>query len=242
MAPCFSYVFVLASFLSAAFGNIVSPGLGKCLDLHAKLKDDKTRQTLEDMQKESVINVQLYKCHNQHNQEFEIVNSTIKSKSLEKCLTAAGEKADTTQNIQLETCNGSAKQKWDLIAENYVVHPDSGKCMDVQAAKKPDGSYEAFNEIKEHKAVNVQLYKCHDAEKTTRVNQLWEWAVVRDGVIGLWEMQDVAFFKSANPKHGVIGIGVVGMASCLAAGILLGRRMRTIPREDAEQGALRTAE
>jgi len=241
MAPSFSYVFVIASFFSVAFGNIVSPGLGKCLDLHAKLKDDKTRQTLADMQKESVINVQLYKCHNQHNQEFEIVDGSIKSKSLKKCLTSAGENADTTQNVQLEECDGSAKQKWDLTAENYVVHTDSGKCMDVQAAKKPDGSYEKFDEIKTHTVVNVQLYKCHDVE-TTRVNQLWEWAVVRDGAIGLWEMQEVAFFKSANPNHGVIGVGVVGMASCLVAGILLGRRMRTIPQEDAEQGALRTVE
>merc|ERR1712129_680200 len=50
-------------------------------DLKAKLVDGK-RQTLEDMEKESVINVQLYACHNKHNQEFEIVGSAIKSKSL----------------------------------------------------------------------------------------------------------------------------------------------------------------
>merc|ERR1712086_610323 len=66
-------------------------------DLKAKLVDGK-RQTLEDMEKESVINVQLYACHNKHNQEFEIVGSAIKSKSLKKCLAAAGKKEDTTQN------------------------------------------------------------------------------------------------------------------------------------------------
>merc|ERR1712008_123102 len=56
-----------------------------------------------------------------------------------------------------EECDGSAKQKWDLHGENYAVHTDSGKCMDVQAAKKPDGSYEKWDEIKTHTTVNVQL-------------------------------------------------------------------------------------
>jgi len=236
-----SHLLVVASLFSVALGNIVSPGLEKCLDLHAKLKDDKTRQTLDDMKKESVINVQLYTCHNKHNQMFEIIDNTIKSKSLGRCLTVAGDKADTTQNVQLEDCDGSAKQKFDLIAENYAVHKDSGKCMDVQAAKKADGTYEKWDEIKKHVTVNVQLYKCHDPETTKRVNQLWEWAVVREGTIGLWEMEDVAFFKSANSNHGLIGVGVVGMASCLVAGILLGRRMRAFPQDDAERG-LHTAE
>jgi len=129
-----SHVFIIASLFSAAFGNIVSPGLEKCLDLKAKLVDGK-RQTLEDMEKESVINVQLYACHNKHNQEFEIVGSAIKSKSLKKCLAAAGKKEDTTQNVELAVCDESENQKWDLIAENYAVHKASGKCMDVQALK-----------------------------------------------------------------------------------------------------------
>lgn len=231
-----SHVFLIASLFSAAFGNIVSPGLEKCLDLHAKLVDGK-RQTLEDMEKESVINVQLYACHNKHNQEFEIVGSAIKSKSLKKCLAAAGKKEDKTQDVELAVCDESENQKWDLIAENYAVHKASGKCMDVQALKVGD-AYEKWDQIKAHKVVNVQLYKCHNAETTERVNQLWEWAVVRNAKIGLWEMQDVAFFNSANRDHGVIGVGVVGMASCLVAGILLGRRMRAIPQKDDEQGML----
>merc|ERR1712008_353558 len=169
-----SHVFIIASLFSAAFGNIVSPGLEKCLDLKAKLVDGK-RQTLEDMEKESVINVQLYACHNKHNQEFEIVGSAIKSKSLKKCLAAAGKKEDTTQNVELAVCDESENQKWDLIAENYAVHKASGKCMDVQALKVGD-AYEKWDQIKAHKVVN----------------QLWEWAVVRNAKIGLWEMQDVA--------------------------------------------------
>jgi len=236
-----SQVFIIASLVTTAFGNIVSPGLGKCLDLHAKLVDGK-RQTLEDMEKEDVINVQLYKCHNKHNQGFEIVDGIMKSKSLGKCVTAAGDTADATQNVELAECDGTDNQKWDLIAENYAKHKKSGKCMDVQAKKldKPlaDGKkYENWEMIKKHTTVNVQLFECHDVD-TDRVNQLWEWAVVRDGTIGLWQMQDVGLFKTANSGHGLVGVGVVGMASCLVAGILLGRRMRAIPQKDDEQGIL----
>merc|ERR1711956_97409 len=71
----------------------------------------------------------------------------IKSKSLKKCLAAAGKKEDTTQNVELAVCDESENQKWDLIAENYAVHKASGKCMDVQALKVGD-AYEKWDQIK----------------------------------------------------------------------------------------------
>lgn len=230
-------VLFIASGLGVVAGNIVSPGLEKCLDIKAELKDDGTRETLEDMKTHDIINVQLYTCHNKHNQAFEIVDGGIKSLPLGMCLEVDGDENEA--NIQLAECTGKDNQKWDLLAENYAKNPASKKCMDVAAALKKDGTREVWDEIKAHKTVNVQLYECHDPEKTKRVNQLWEWAVVRDGNIGLWQVRDLGFLKSATPAHGgMIGFGIVGMASLFVAGIVTGRRIRASHPQDAELAIL----
>ena len=167
--------------LGSATGNIVSPGLGKCLDIHADLKEDgKTRETKEDMlAKTDPINVQLYTCHEQHNQNWIVADGQIKSESLDRGLTIDGE-AKKNANVALVKCSDdkATLQKWVLTAYGYVqsaADTTPKLCLDVQAKKKADGTYEKFNEIKKHKAVNVQLYECHEPT-TERVNQLWEWA------------------------------------------------------------------
>merc|ERR1719331_2136181 len=93
-----------AGLLSLASGNFVSPGLNKCLDLHAKLKKNGKRQSEDDMKAEKgPINVQLYKCHGQHNQGFEVKDNKIRSLSLGKCLTA--DKAEKNSNVALQDCD-----------------------------------------------------------------------------------------------------------------------------------------
>ena len=167
--------------LGSATGNIVSPGLGKCLDIQADLKEDgETRETKEDMlAKTDPINVQLYKCHEQHNQNWIVADGTIKSESLDRCLTIDGEAKKGT-NVALVECSDdkATLQQWVLTAYGYVqsaADTEPKLCLDVKAEKKSDGTYEKFDEIKKHTTVNVQLYECHEPT-TKRVNQLWEWA------------------------------------------------------------------
>jgi len=67
----------------------------------------------------------------------------------------------------------SAKQTWILTGLGQLVI--GTKCLDVKAEKTADGGREVWSEIKLHEKVNVQLYTCHNPEKTERVNQMWAW-------------------------------------------------------------------
>lgn len=231
----------LLSLVSLASSNFVSPGLGKCLDIKAEKKDDGERETLEDMQKkEGDINVQLYECHGDHNQHFEIIDGKFKSFSLStRCLTA--EKVADNANVHLDECeDGNPLQQWDLTGDGYVKVAGSEKCLDVEALEKDDGARETWDEIKEHKEVNVHLYKCHDPEKTERVNQLWSWAPWQNGeqvtekTEQKWQMQNLGF-KSVS-GYGASALMVVGAASLFAAGALVGRRTHTMaPMQTVEQ-------
>jgi len=96
------------------------------------------------------------------------------------CLTAAA--IEDNADVHLELCeDGNEKQQWDLTGEGNVKVAGSDKCLDVMAALKEDGTREKWDEIKEHKVVNVHLYKCHDPETTERVNQLWGWTPWKQG-------------------------------------------------------------
>merc|ERR1712061_734689 len=109
-------------------------------------------------------NVQLYKCHGQHNQQFEIVGGMIKSRSLGRCVTAAGSEAN--KDVTLKDCVADNElQQWDLTADSYVKLNGNGVCLDVKAAEvTEDGKTrrEVWSEIKEHTTVNVHLYTCHN--------------------------------------------------------------------------------
>jgi len=170
-----------ACLLAEATANFVSPGLDKCLDLQAELKDDGKRETLKEMLQDTKTNVQLYECHGKHNQHFEIVNGTFRSFSLKGfCLTASA--IEDNADVHLEKCqDGDERQQWDLTGDGNVKVTGSEECLDVKAELKEDGTREKFDEIKEHKVVNVHLYKCHDPEKTERVNQLWAWMPYKNG-------------------------------------------------------------
>jgi len=235
----------LISVLGLAAGNLVSPGLGKCVDIFADLKEprglgNQTRESLDDMKEHTTgINVQLYKCTGKHNQKFEVVNGSIRSLSLGWCLDVyAHVKDDGTRakvehlgneaNVKLYKCHGKGNQIWDLTAFGYVRNVPTGKCLDVRAAKKADGSREKFDEIKIHTAVNLQLFDCHDAETTERVNQLYEWAPVTGNgkMISAFEFRHLGFLKSSNLGHGALTLALAGMAVLVAAGMFVGLRMR----------------
>merc|ERR1712238_345102 len=73
-----------------------------------------------------------------------------------------------------------------------------------EALKKDDGSRETWDEIKEHTEVNVHLYKCHDPEKTVRVNQLWSWSPWQNGqqvtekTEQKWQIQDMGLNSASG--------------------------------------------
>jgi len=175
--------------LVEASANFVSPGLGKCLDLEAELKGDGNRETLAEMEQDPQTSVQLYTCHGDHNQRYEFVGGQFRSWNMKAgedrqnsfCLTAS--KIEDNADVHLELCQDSneRRQQWDLTGDGNVKVTGSDKCLDVKAALKEDGTREAWHEIKEHRVVNVHLYKCHDPETTERVNQLWGWAPWKNG-------------------------------------------------------------
>lgn len=223
----------LACLLGSAAGNMVSPGLFKCLDIQADKKEgSEERETVEDMKaKTGKINVQLYKCHDQHNQDWEIVDGQIKSESLDRCLTVDGAVA-ANANVVLLECGGdnAALQKWDLTGASYVKSAGSEFCLDVEAALV-DGKRETFDEIKKHTTVNVHLFDCHDPDTTKRVNQLWEWApftgdAVVEEVASAWQFLGGAVARPAASGHASVAVAAVGAASLFVAGIFVGLRKR----------------
>jgi len=220
--------------LSEAAANFVSPGLGKCLDLQAELKEDGTRETVQDMMDDEKTNVQLYTCHGEHNQHFEIVGGQFKSFSMDGfCLTAAAieDNADVhlEKCIEDETADGYDRQQWDLTGDGYVKVTGSEECIDVKAAVKADGTREQWDEIKEHKTVNVHLYKCHDPEKTERVNQLWSWVPYQSGepvtekTVQAWEVRGLGL-SGSTPVITVALAGAVAVG-LFSLGALTGKRM-----------------
>jgi len=214
--------------LGSATGNIVSPGLGKCLDIEAEMKEDNTRMTEDDMKATTdPINVQLYACHEQHNQNWIVVDGQIKSESLDRCLTVNGTAA-ANSNVYLVECSDdqAALQKWELTAYGYVKSAGTTFCLDVKAAKKDDGSYENFEEIKTHTVVNVHLYDCHDPD-TDRVNQLWEWApYAGDAVVSAFELRGSSVLRSASSGNLSLALAATGMVGLFAAGVFVGLRAR----------------
>jgi len=223
-----------ACLLAEASANFVSPGLGKCLDLHAEKKDDGSRETIEDMVEDEITNVQLYKCHGDHNQRFEITNGQFRSFSMKKgdkrfCLTASAIKDNA--DVHLEHCtDGNEKQQWDLTGNGNVKVAGSEKCLDVKAALKKDGKRETWDEIKNHTIVNVHLYKCHDPEKTERVNQLWGWTPykhgkpVTSGVIQDWAVEGLKLTGSTSVT--MVSLTAFAAIGLFAVGAVAGKRMR----------------
>jgi len=219
-----TYKIVLGGCLLAeAAANFVSPGLNKCLDLEREMKD-KHRETLEQMMKDDKTNVQLYECHGDDNQHFEILDGQFRSYYMKNfCLTAA--KIEANADVHLEKCEtGNPTQLWHLTGDGYIKVNDTELCLDVKAKKKDDGHYEKWHEIKKHKVVNVHIYDCHDVS-TDRVNQLWAWEPWKNGApVGeKWEMTKLGLSGSTPViTMALAGAVAVGLFSL---GALTGKRM-----------------
>jgi len=227
-----------ACLLAEASANFVSPGLGKCLDLQAELKVDGTRESLDEMEHDAKTNVQLYECHGDHNQRYEFIYGQFRSWSMKAgddrdksfCLTAAA--IEDNADVHLELCEeGNEKQQWDLTGDGNVKVAGSNECLDVKAALKEDGTRETWDEIKEHKTVNVHLYKCHNPETTERVNQLWGWTPWKKGKLlnaDIVQEEEVASkysmeYASIGAARGVLpGLCAVSFAAAVVAGAVLG--------------------
>lgn len=213
--------------------------MGKCLDLKAELKDDgETRESLEDMKAKDAktpIGVQLYKCHQDHNQHYLISDGKMKSYSIQdRCLTA--EAIENNANINMMPCEDeNPRQQWELTGDGYVRVEGSKFCVDVEAKKKEDGTREKWHEIKEHTVVNVHLYECHDPEKTDRVNQLWSWAPFQNGEMVTekteqkWALQDISSMQGSS-SGGMMTMAVAGAMGLFAAGAFVGLRFRREPK------------
>jgi len=226
-----------ACLFAEASANFVSPGLGKCLDLQAELKDDGKRETLAEMEQDEKTNVQLYECHGDHNQRYEIIHGTFRSWSMKGgedketgfCLTAAA--IEDNADVHLELCEeGNEKQQWDFTGNGNVKVTGSDKCLDVKAALKDDGERETWDEIKAHKTVNVHLYKCHDPSKTDRVNQLWGWTPYHKGslltgeFVQHWAVEGLE--QSKRTSVAMVSLTGFVAAGLFALGALAGKRMR----------------
>merc|ERR1712238_379937 len=133
-------------------------------------------------------------------------------------------------DVHLEKCqDGDERQQWDLTGDGNVKVTGSEECLDVKAELKEDGTREKFDEIKEHKVVNVHLYKCHDPEKTERVNQLWSWVPYQQGkpvtakTVQEWEAKDLGL-SGSTPVITVALAGAVAVG-LFSLGALTGKRM-----------------
>merc|ERR1712238_509444 len=151
----------------AVIGNLVSPGLAKCLDTGGNIEAGVTGANQ---------NVQLTDCTDGYNQNFRIADGVIKVPEMDKCLMA--ESAEPNANVYLGNCGDAADFKWILTETGSIKLADFNLCLDVQAEEKTDGSRENWEEIKTHDTVNVIMYDCHSVD-TKRVNQQWEWSPIQ---------------------------------------------------------------
>jgi len=234
MSPTLRLI-VGSGLLAEVMANFVSPGLGKCLDLEKECVDDECtkRETIEEMMEDEKTNVQLFECHGDDNQHYEIVDGQFRSFAMaDFCLTA--DKIEDNSNVHFEKCvDGKAEQQWDLTGDGYIKVKGSEKCLDVVAEKKDDGTRETWSEIKKHKVVNVHLYKCHDV-KTERVNQLWSWVPYKGGkpiterTERLWEISGLGLAKGSSATAS--GFAFFVAAAMFAVGTLVGKRLQRAPQ------------
>lgn len=216
----------------------MSPGLGKCLDIKLEKKEDGERESIDDLAKKSdPVNVQLYECHGDFNQHYRIEGGKFKSHVLQDfCLEA--EKIEDNANVHFVKCEkDKPEQEWVLTGTGNVQIGE--KCLDVKAEKKEDGSREVWSEIKKHTTVNVHLYKCHDPEKTKRVNQLWAWAPYKDGKFVTEQkfmLHDLGSRASAPASLALMTVAISLLAAGVAIGTHRARRVTalTVPLEPTE--------
>lgn len=236
-----------------ANANFVSPiANNKCLDIKAKCVDDTgniiaekdgcKRQEPADIKKEA--NVQLYKCHDEANQDFIVKEGMIQNPETKLCLdiyapcedpkeeekgskTCARKTATKLEkdaktgdypNVQMYTCHGKGNQLWILQANGTIVNEHAGFCLDIEAKKKGDNTRQKANELGDE--ANVQVYKCH---KKVYGNQVWDLENTAEAEKAYGKkfeiLPDIGQQKSDVQGVGVLAVaGVSGLAVAMFVG------------------------
>jgi GH25 family lysozyme M1 (1,4-beta-N-acetylmuramidase) len=102
-------------------------GSGKCLD-------DPGGKTANG------THVDLSSCTGKSSQRWTVVqDGTLRTGA--KCLSTAGDSRSSGARLELETCNSQdGAQLWQAAADGQLVNPQSGKCLDVPAARAGNGT------------------------------------------------------------------------------------------------------
>ncbi|GAA4622807.1 glycoside hydrolase family 64 protein [Cellulomonas oligotrophica] len=96
---------------------LVSDWNGKCLDVPAWSFGDGVR-------------VQTWDCTGGTNQQWEMVDGTIRTQN-GKCLDVAWGAVGDGAPVQIATCSGNAAQQWVLSDAGDLVNPQADKCLDI---------------------------------------------------------------------------------------------------------------
>lgn len=96
---------------------IVSAWNGKCLDVPAWNFGDGVR-------------VQLWDCARSTNQQWQLVDGTVRTQN-GQCLDVAWGAVGDGAPVQIATCSGSPAQQWVLSDAGDLVNPQAGRCLDV---------------------------------------------------------------------------------------------------------------
>jgi hypothetical protein len=111
---------------------------GYCIDVPSSRTSPKT-------------NIQIYRCHGGHNQQFSVTWSGEIQTHLgpNLCLDVEGGNAYNGANVQLFPCHGGPNQRWTQTHAGELQSAMSHNyCLDVQGGQAFDGA-------------NVILYTCH---------------------------------------------------------------------------------
>jgi len=223
---------------AAVFGlgaaNIASPKHKTCLDIKAPCKDgsDKAgckRKEAKDIKKGA--NLQMWKCHGEDNQLFELINgrwhNTLTSLCIDiKADCVGGEEKPGCKrqklkdikekaNVQLWTCrkddeegfksNSYGNQKFDLMNDGTIRNEATNFCLTVDAEKKDEANGE-----------NVRVEKC----KENDANQIFVFRSKADAAkpfTRLVEVQDGTQLRPPTKNGSTAAFAVVAMGACGSA-------------------------
>ncbi|MGN8247355.1 beta-1,3-glucanase family protein [Cellulomonas soli] len=96
---------------------VISAWNGKCLDVPAWNFGDGVR-------------VQLWDCAGSSNQQWQMVDGTIRTQN-GQCLDVAWGPFGDGAPVQIANCSGNPAQEWVLTDAGDLVNPQAGRCLDV---------------------------------------------------------------------------------------------------------------
>lgn len=112
---------------SAADGILKGQASGKCVDVPAADQTNGTRPAL-------------YDCNNGSNQAWSSTATNELKVFDTKCLEAAGGATSDGTAVQINTCDGTTGQRWQVKSDGAVVGLGSGKCLDATGGGTVNGT------------------------------------------------------------------------------------------------------